>query len=137
MTYLKGLLVIFLLLFSSCCNQYSKKSLEPSDNNEQLPANLMKDQNKGKLSPGTAKVISIIMERLKGNNVKIRIKSVLEYGMTTKPIAPGSEMVLYVAQNLKPLLSNRNPGEEINLIILQQNMMNSDSLNWMTVDVLQ
>lgn len=131
MNYLKFSAIILLFLVSSCCNKVGKKTIEPAGTEELQPANIMKKENQNKLSPGTAEVICTITEL--SDTVKymrIKVNAVSGYGMATRPIPPGTEMELAVSDEIKNRLKDKKEGEELNLIISQQNSMQSENIRW-------
>lgn len=137
MNYLKVSAIILLFFVSSCCNQVGKKTMEPSGNEEQQPANIMKKENPNKLSPGTAEVICTLTELPDTeNNLKIKVNTVSGYGMATRPIPPGTEMNVTVSDELKGKLKDKKQGEELNLIISQESTMQSEDIRWNLVSII-
>lgn len=131
MNYLKISAIILLFLVSSCCNKVGKKNIEPSGTEYMQPANIMKKENQNRLSPGTAEVICTLTELPNTeNHLKIKINAVSGYGMATRPIPPGTEMELAVSEELKSRLKDKKQGEELNLIISQQKVMQSEDIRW-------
>jgi|GEM_PF-6503208 len=139
MSYIKAFLTMLLIMFG-CCSQYSKKNNDSFDKQEQQPANIMKDRPQENLSPGTAKILSIIKELPDTTNIiKITVKSVLGYGMATRPIAPDTDMEVFLSEDLKARLSETDisEGQEVNLIISQEQGMQSEEVKWSVVNILQ